>query len=379
MVPIVNHKQQLFESCNDQEILPLSILLKYLCLSKLADEIEKKYYSKDHFHYPVELMLKLLIIMRYRKLSFRKVTSSLSEEDIECLFTPEQMRNNNSLPSGKTLHHFVYYRLGTEGLKEVMTKLGEEMTRYLNLRHLSDAGLRLIIDSTPFEASRYSKYSPYNEHYKIHMDKGHIISGDGYPLFMIFSGGNENDAPHGRDLIDFVTEFNPKVGEVLADGGYDNYLMYSKVYGNLGVIPSINIRENAVISQDAAPEKMKKVVSRLWKRGGDVSQPIGKQLEFLCSLKPTAKENPDKYKILVGKYLRNHQLQRIEEVNKCLSNRGLCEEKHAQYKTILKFNVKGYRENSRELYSILDFISLQCMFLTYLQNNSQNTSFSRFI
>ncbi len=67
------------------------------------------------------------------------------------------------VPSGGTLHHFVKYRLGVEGVNKIMLMVGEKITKLIDSK---DAKL----DSTPLEASRYDTHSDYNPHYECKME-----------------------------------------------------------------------------------------------------------------------------------------------------------------------------------------------------------------
>jgi len=70
-------------------------------------------------------MIKLFIVKCFRNLSYDKTISSLTEEAILLSFLDEN--DQIKLPSGGTLHHFVKYRLGEEGINEVMILLGEKI------------------------------------------------------------------------------------------------------------------------------------------------------------------------------------------------------------------------------------------------------------
>ena len=59
------------------------------------------------------------------------------------------------LPSGGTLHHFVKYKLGEEGINEVMMTLGEKILKLSSEK-------KAKIDSIPLEASRYDEYEDYH-------------------------------------------------------------------------------------------------------------------------------------------------------------------------------------------------------------------------
>src|SRR5659263_267882 len=94
-------------------------------------------------------MIKLFIVKCFRTLSYDKTISSLTEEEAILLSFFDE-NDQIKLPSGGTLHHFVKYRLGEEGINEIMMLLGEKI---LNLSSEKEAK----IDSTPLEASRYDE------------------------------------------------------------------------------------------------------------------------------------------------------------------------------------------------------------------------------
>ena len=84
-------------------------------------------YVEDHcyqsgrkgFRYDPLLMLKPVIVQLYRKLPYRKVITSLTEEDCRCLEVPKSI-DEYILPASSTIHHFIKYRLKEEGLHKLM-------------------------------------------------------------------------------------------------------------------------------------------------------------------------------------------------------------------------------------------------------------------
>ena len=299
----------------------MTYLLSQLDLSAVAQEIENHYYSpsvRKRFHYPVELMLKLWVYKRYRHLTFRTVIDSLTLNDLFYLLTNEELKKFNEgrfkLPSPSALHHFLTYRLGEYGMKFIMSQLGSELLHLLNIRPENAQGLVGIIDSTPLIASRYSPYAVYNPHYETWMAKAHIISTNGYPLYMFFSEGNEDDGKYGHFLVNEVKLQNPHFKACLCDGGYDNFLMYAEIHEELKAQPAIRIRENAVLHHEATRKEIWKMVNSKWKEGGDVWTTHQGKLAFLYNLRPGDDESPTKYKELVGMNIRNKNLLNYAEI-----------------------------------------------------------------
>jgi hypothetical protein len=71
----------------------------------------------------------------FRNLSFDKTISSLTGEEAILLSFFDDV-GQIKLPSGGTLHHFVKYRLGEDGVNEVMLMLGEKILKLSSARKL---------------------------------------------------------------------------------------------------------------------------------------------------------------------------------------------------------------------------------------------------
>ena len=196
---------------------------------------------------------------------------------------------------------------------------------------------------------------------------------------MIFSEGTESDEKYGLKLIENLKSMKPTFDAILCDGGYDSFQMHATIFGELGSKPVIEIRDNAVIHTEASEARIHKVVNSHWRNGGDTSATLQEQLKFLYNFDASSCKNPEIYKEIIGKYLRNQNLQNSQDTKTKLKKRGRCEEMHSQLKAVLKFNVKGYRKEHRSLYTKLDVITAQCMYFTYLQNNSTKKALAGYL
>ena len=95
-------------------------------------------------------MIKLSVVKRFRKLSYDKTISSLTDEEAMLLsFFDENCQIK--LPCGGTLHHFVKYRLGEEGISKIIMHLGEKIFKFSSEKEVQ-------IDSMPFEAAVCRKF-----------------------------------------------------------------------------------------------------------------------------------------------------------------------------------------------------------------------------
>jgi hypothetical protein len=88
------------------------------------------------------------------------------------------------------------------------------------------------LDSTPLEASRYSKNSEFNPHYNCKMDKAHITMIGTYPVFMTYTGGIAGDSPELSSHIDALLQMNAKIDEYRLDGAYDSFQNHADIWWN---------------------------------------------------------------------------------------------------------------------------------------------------
>ena len=361
------YKGVLFEDSFDNyrsiEGTSICQFLYFLCIDEIAKHVERTFYTNKswHFKYSISSMIKLSVVKCFRKLSYDKTISSLTEEEAILLSFFDES-GQIKLPCGGTLHHFVKYRLGEEGINEIMMLLGEKI---LKLSPEKEAK----IDSTPLEASRYNKHADYNPHYECKMDKAHITMVGTYPVFMTHTKGVASDSPELINHIEALKKMNADLELYSADGGYDSFLNHSDIWYHLDAKPIISYPSNAVINQEGEKERINHWVNKKWKIGGDVHASMKNKLKFLY-------ENGRKKQ--VGMYLRNQNIS-DESFNEQYQKRDECEKIHGHIKCTVKFDIRRVRNESRKLYSLLSFIAYQLLVLTEKQNKVGNkNSFGRY-
>jgi hypothetical protein len=351
------------ENYLNRESTSICQFLHFLCIEDISQYLERTVYANNnwHFKYSVSSMIKLFIVKCYRQLSYEKTVASLTEEEAILL----AFYNGNSvtkLPSPKTLHSFVKYRLGDEGISEMMMLVGE---RILKLAEIKEAK----IDSTPLEASRYDKYADYNPHYECKMDKAHITMVGTYPVFMTHTNGKAGDSPELIKHIEALKKMNADIDFYSADTGYKAFVNHADIWYHLNAKPILLYPKNAVISKEGEIDRIDHWVNKMWKIGGDVHASTEAKLKFLY-------ENGKPGQ--VGKYFRNQNMK-DRSFNILYKKRGECEPKHGHIKDVVKFDIRRVRVESRKLYSLLSFVSYQLLVLTEVQNGfKKRNSFGRF-
>ncbi|MGZ7050270.1 MAG: transposase [Methanobacterium sp.] len=333
------------------ENVSLCRFLFFLDIADIAQFIENNFYSdKDwHFRYDVAGMIKLTVIKFFRQQPYKKLV--ITEEEAWLLGFKEREDGTILIPSGGTLHHFVKYRLGVEGITKIMEMVGEKITKLIDSK---DAKL----DSTPLEASRYDTHSDFNPHYECKMDKAHITMIGTYPVFMTYTDGLSGDSPQLPLHIAALLKMNAKIDEYCLDGSYDSFQNHADIWYKLNANPCISLSVDAVINEEGKIERIDHWANKMWKLGGSRHMKIDQKLRFLY-------ENGRQEQ--VGMYLRNQNLKN-KTFPDSLKLRKECERIHGHIKNTVKFDVRRIREESRELYSKFNLVAYQLLLLTNLQN-----------
>jgi hypothetical protein len=222
------------------------------------------------------------------------------------------------------------------------------------------AGHRIVtIDSTPAEASRYSKWADFNAHYRIRMAKVHIIMVNGIPIFGLVTNGNDGDNPEFRKMLSRLQNARWGAGTLLlSDGAYDSAETYADVFLKTGVVMSSNSGAGSVWHEEAEWDDMVRRYNRLHRERGFV--PSNKAApEFI--LRFLARHGQ---KEVVGWFLRNLDMSRGKIIHRAHAKaRHVCETVHHAMKRWVDFDVRGLHSPyvGRRLMMRLFFCSLLCV------------------
>jgi hypothetical protein len=133
--------------------------------------------------------------------------------------------------------------LAKKGLPSFCFSSAKKLTAYLK------GETTVTVDSSPPDASRYSRCNVLNPHSGIVMDKAPILHPDNYPLFLIHSEGNEK--PYGEQLPGIAARMGIKTGFVLMDAGSDSFHLHVLSYELLSATPRTQVRYDAVFAPEA--------------------------------------------------------------------------------------------------------------------------------
>jgi hypothetical protein len=319
----------------------------------LSDSITIKRYVSEHrprgggMIFGFVPMFLLYVLMECRRQTYRGMTKNLTIEEAFVLGFPikdDMIR----IPAASTLNSFVNHIL----IPNVMQPLSKEFGECF-ISMSEEKGI-LTIDSTPVEACHGDKDAEFNPHYRINMKKAHIAMRNGMPLCMEYSGGNDGDNPYARPLLESCKGMGAgrkNISMFMADGSYDAFETFGDVWETIGVQSRMRLHSNHVLSEDACPEEIDRVVNRNWKHGGSKDMPMAKKLTFLCSI--------DK-KELAGMYLRNLCItDPLRDIR--LKDRWECEVTHSSMKQWIDFTVRGTRIKTRESTVRCKFLCVQVL------------------
>ena len=230
----------------------------------------------------------------------------------------------------------------------------EASKEYMEAVLASIPGKDFTVDSTPMEASRYSKKYHYSPHYEIRMGKCHIIMCCGYPLARTFTGANDSDCQELPKLLAQLPGRISGVRQFTSDGAYPAFYNYAEVYCRLGVVMASNTSTSSVIHEDRSIGYIRSLYASKWK--DPEYRPKASPRYMLNML--FRKEEVEK----VGQFLRNLDMGRGRRIAaKYAKDRHVCETVHRAMKRWMNFDVRGLRKESEEQRKSFKFFTAQVL------------------
>lgn len=216
-------------------------------------------------------------------------------------------------------------------------------------------------DSTPLEASRYSKRCEYNPHYEIRMDKLHMITVNGMPITYRLTGGNCGDNPQLISMLQDLKSDNPDFYQgFLTDGAYHSFETYTEVFRKTGKVMSTNQGDDAAFHDEATWLKILDRYNRMWRNRDFKVVKHRTPRDILLYLANHGESR------LVGRFLHNLDFFRGRATKVALSQkRHTCETVHFDAKRWMNLNVRGVHDKSVESVVSFRFLTIQLLSLTF--------------
>ena len=280
----------------------------------------------------------------------------ISENKLEAMGFPRRREGRGFLrPSPARISHFIKSEW-PEMEKAVGREFVDAVLRSLGTKEFT-------VDSTPMEASRYSRRYGYSPHYSIRMGKCHIIMCNGYPLVSTFTDANASDCGELPKLLDMLPDGIAGTAAFLSDGAYPSFENYSAVFAKFGIVMFSNPSSVSVFHGKRTWAHLQNLHASFWR----------KDPAFRPKAVPSAKI---RYLIRNGKgreageFLRNLDMMRGRRLSAEYSRRRhVCECVHKAMKRWMCFDVRGLRresENQRKSFKFFTAQVLSAIFDPYL-------------
>ena len=375
------HKQTIYDSLIDghefydpsaTQPMEASKFLSFLNLNPVVKELKSYYKDLQHFHYPIDAMLRTIIYQRLVGLRHTtqlatKLRNSWRDTIPRNLGYREKPDGRFEIPDRRTIDHFVRKRLGRTGTNLVLDLMIIELRKYLARRRIN-LGRRIAVDSTPLEGMYGDEDAEYNGHYELSMYKVHQATcvDTGLSIAKFVSRANDYDGDYLIPLIRKLQRLGIAVDEVIADHSYGDFNNWARLNVEFGIKTYFNLSKRDTHRYDGTPSKLKKQYNAMWKEADYVPEAdLDYVLRFLLS---HGVVDP------VGAYFRNQWLELKERDpeawKRIYDKRTTAERFHSHVKEQLglerNLRVKGIEPI--EVYTNLYWIAEIAAALTRVQN-----------
>lgn len=302
---LIEQQRSVFVNPTDGQPILVEHFLNFLDLTPVLTTLEERYKEKYRFKYPMEAMLRTMIYFKLKGYTF--LTDVF--RDLVALPNLATDLGFDFIPDYKTLYHFLIYRLGSKGVKEifdVFVKANIEEAKNQGLTIGDEVGM----DACPIPAKKKDEEADWNGHYEIWCYLWHNFRcmDTNLPLDYHLTNGREDEAHFFAPfLLRLISQYRIKPNRVFVDCGYSSFenIARSYVYWNIEVVS--NIAKDWIYHEDATKKDIDRWYQKLWKE--PYFKPKASWGYKLYALMLT---DETRFK-LVGKHYRNNILTRYEE------------------------------------------------------------------
>ena len=361
-----------FSDPTPEQPMEASKFLSFLRLDPITKELRSFYKDLEHFHYPLDAMLRTAIYQRLVGLRHTtqletKLSNSWKHSIPRNLGFREKGEGTLEIPDRRTIDHFVWKRLGRTGTNLVLDLMVIDLRKELARKRIR-LGRRIAVDSTPLEGMFGDDDAEFNGHYKVNMYKIHQATcvDTGLSLAKIVSRANDYDGDYLIPLIMKLQRLGVAVDEVIGDQHYGTFNNWARLNIEHGIKTYFNLSKNDTYRYDGTPARLRKQYNSMWREADYVPEAsLEHTLKFLLA-----------HGVIdsVGAYFRNQWFELkerdLEKWQKIYDKRTTAERFHSHVKEQLglerNLRVKGIE--SVEVYTNLFWIAEIAAALTRVQN-----------
>lgn len=361
-----------FSDPTPERPMEASKFLSFLRLNPITKELRSFYKDLEHFHYPLDAMLRTAVYQRLAGLRHTtqletKLNNSWNNSIPRNLGFREKGDGMIEIPDRRTIDHFVWKRLGRTGTNLMLDLMVIELRKNLARRGIR-LGRRIAVDSTPLEGMYRDEDAEYNGHYEISMYKVHQATciDTGLSLAKIVSRANDYDGDYLIPLIRKLQRLGIAVEEIIGDHHYGTFNNWARLNIEYGIRTYFNLSKTDTHRYDGDPSRLRKQYNSMWRESDYVPEAdLEHILRFLLSHSVIDQ---------VGAYFRNQWLELKErdpeKWQRIYDKRTTAERFHSHVKEQLglerNLRVKGIEPV--EVYTNLFWIAEIACALTRVQN-----------
>lgn len=345
------------EKLKSKGLAPIRTMLESSTVLKEMEEERRRGTGRITYSYTDLIMV--LIWMEVKKTTFGGVVSDLADhggqQKLAALGLPMGRNGKRLCPSESTLCDF---------RKNVLPGFADGLRAEISRAYL-DSLLEprfCTCDSTPLEASRYSRRCEYSPHYEIRMDKLHIMMVNGMPIDYRHTAGNCGDNPQMLAMLASMDDESPSLyGAVMTDGAYHSFETYAAVFKATGTVMNTNQGRDAVFHPEATWDRLLARHNRYWREKDFRPSGEAKPFEIIRYLIRHGETE------LAGMFLHNLDFYRGRAAKSALAlKRHLCETVHFDAKRWIRLDVRGVHEKSVASVVAMKFITVQLLSLSFV-------------
>ena len=219
---LTQEQLEIIKEMDRETPMDLEGLIECLDLSFLEFTLSKYYTNDYHFRFPPMAMLKAVI---YFKLKGYKFLQQFHRELLISRTLADSIGFDFDKPSYNAIYHFMNYRLGVKGVKEVFKAVLREVSEYCKANGIT-FGKEIAIDATPVPAKPKDKETTFHPHYEVKCYLWHNVRclDTGLPIAAHVDISKKHE---GKFMIPLMMDFIEATGIVperaYVDCGYSSF------------------------------------------------------------------------------------------------------------------------------------------------------------
>jgi len=265
-LPELERLSRVFVNPSSENPMKASEFLQFLDARELV-RVLRTFYKREP-EYPLIALLKSLVYKRLMKIKwFTTYEKHLNEHPNEAVQLGFRKINGVvQVPNHETFRQLENERLGPEGYRKLRLKLVEQVIATAKNLGLV-IGENVGVDSTPLEAKAKDNEAAYNDHYKKHMYKSHVLVDleTFLPLAACTTIGTAYDGHSFQSLVREAVACGARPERAYGDQHYGTYENYAFVNCELKAKARFRLAVDDSHNEDGELAQLRRVYQTFWR------------------------------------------------------------------------------------------------------------------